>query len=74
MTDAHRAAGEGWVCTWPQGRRLMRPFIQLDHVLFRGLSVVDAGVVNLPKTDRGGLGAAVASPSLGLATDWLHRP
>ena len=60
LTDAHRAAGEGWVCTWPQGRRLMRPFIQLDHVLFRGLSVVDAGVVNLPKTDHAAVWARLS--------------
>ncbi len=52
MTDAHRAAGQGWVRTWPQGRRLLRPFIQLDHVLVRGLDVVDAGVVQLPGTDH----------------------
>jgi endonuclease/exonuclease/phosphatase (EEP) superfamily protein YafD len=52
MTDAHHAAGEGWVRTWPQGRRLIRPFIQLDHVLVRGLGVVEAGVVQLPGTDH----------------------
>ena len=52
MTDAHRAAGQGWVRTWPQSRRLLRPFIQLDHVLVRGLDVVDAGVVQLPGTDH----------------------
>jgi hypothetical protein len=38
--------------TWPQGRALIGPFIQLDHVLARGLSVVDAGVVHLPNTDH----------------------
>lgn len=52
MTDVHQAAGEGWVRTWPQGRRLIRPFIQLDHILVRGLGVVDAGVVQLPGTDH----------------------
>jgi hypothetical protein len=52
MTGAHRAAGEVWAPTWPQGRRLIRPFSQLDHVLARGVSVVDAGVVHLPNTDH----------------------
>lgn len=57
MTDAHRAADQGWVRTWPQGRRLIRPFVQLDHVLVRGLSVVDAGVVHLPNTDHAAIWA-----------------
>lgn len=52
MTDAHRAAGQGWVRTWPEGQRLVPPFVQLDHVLVRGLGVVDAGVVHLPRTDH----------------------
>ena len=58
MTDPHRAAGQGWVPTWPQGRRLIRPFIQLDHVLVRGLDVVDAAVwstCRTPTTRRSGL-------------------
>lgn len=63
MTDAHRAAGQGWVRTWPQGRRLIRPFIQLDHVLVRGLGVVDAGVVTLPNTDHAAVWARL-SPHL----------
>ncbi|MDQ1538891.1 MAG: hypothetical protein QOE58_3284 [Actinomycetota bacterium] len=60
MTDAHRAAGEGWVRTWPQGRRLIRPFVQLDHVLVRGLSVVEAGVVTLPNTDHAAVWARLS--------------
>jgi endonuclease/exonuclease/phosphatase (EEP) superfamily protein YafD len=60
MTDAHRAAGEGWVRTWPQGRRLIRPFVQLDHVLTRGLGVVDAGVVQLPGTDHAAVWARLS--------------
>lgn len=62
MTDAHRAAGEGWVRTWPQGRRLIRPFIQLDHVLTRGLDVVDAGQVRLPHTDHAAVWARLSLP------------
>ena len=60
MTDAHRAAGQGWVRTWPQGRRLLRPFVQLDHVLVRGLDVVDAGVVHLPGTDHAAVWARLS--------------
>jgi len=60
MTDAHRAAGQGWVRTWPAGRRLIRPFVQLDHVLTRGLGVVDAGVVRVPKTDHAAVWARLA--------------
>jgi endonuclease/exonuclease/phosphatase family metal-dependent hydrolase len=61
MTDANRAAGEVWSPTWPQGRRLIRPFIQLDHVLSRGLGVVDAGVVHIPKTDHAAVWARLSS-------------
>ena len=60
MTDAHRAAGQRWVRTWPAGRRLIRPFVQLDHVLTRGLGVVDAGVVGVPKTDHAAVWARLA--------------
>jgi endonuclease/exonuclease/phosphatase (EEP) superfamily protein YafD len=60
MTDAHRASGRGWVRTWPQGRRVIRPFVQLDHVLIRGLGVVDAGVVHLPNTDHAALWARMS--------------
>jgi endonuclease/exonuclease/phosphatase (EEP) superfamily protein YafD len=60
MTDAHRAAGDGWVRTWPQGRRLIPPFVQLDHVLVRGLGVVDAGVVVLPGTDHSAVWARLS--------------
>ena len=61
MTDAHRAAGQGWVRTWPEGRRLIRPFVQLDHVLTRGLGVVEAGVVHLPATDHAAVWARLST-------------
>jgi endonuclease/exonuclease/phosphatase family metal-dependent hydrolase len=63
MTDAQHAAGEVWAPTWPQGRRLIRPFIQLDHVLSHGLGVVDAGVVTLPETDHAAVWARLSPPS-----------
>jgi endonuclease/exonuclease/phosphatase (EEP) superfamily protein YafD len=63
MTDAHRAAGQGWVRTWPIGSRVP-PFIQLDHVLMRGLEVVDAGTVTIADTDHRAIWARLS----------LHRP
>jgi endonuclease/exonuclease/phosphatase (EEP) superfamily protein YafD len=63
LTDAHQAAGQGWVRTWPQGRRLIRPFVQLDHVLTRGLSIVDAGVVLVPNTDHAAVWARLSPHS-----------
>lgn len=60
MTGAHRAAGQGWVRTWPQGRRLVPLIVQLDHVLVRGLGVVDAGVVSLPDTDHAAVWARLS--------------
>lgn len=60
MTDAHRATGQGWVRTWPQGRRLIRPYVALDHVLVRGLGGVDAGVVHLPNTDHAAVWARMS--------------
>lgn len=50
-TDAHRAAGAGYVRTWP-ANRAYPPFTQLDHVLVRGLDVVDAGTADVTGTDH----------------------
>lgn len=50
-TDAHRAAGAGYVRTWPADRAYP-PFTQLDHVLVRGLDVVDAGTADVAGTDH----------------------
>lgn len=58
MTDTHRAAGAGWVRTWPQGRR-MPPFVQLDHVLVRGFDVVDAGTTAIGNTDHAAVWATL---------------
>jgi endonuclease/exonuclease/phosphatase (EEP) superfamily protein YafD len=60
MKDAHRMAGQGWVRTWPQGARPIPPFVQLDHVLVRGLGIVDAGVVHLPGTDHAAVWARLS--------------
>lgn len=58
LTDAHRATGGGWVRTWPQGRRIP-PFVQLDHVLGRGVTAVDAGVTPVRGTDHAAVWATV---------------
>jgi endonuclease/exonuclease/phosphatase (EEP) superfamily protein YafD len=51
LVDAHRAAGSGWVRTWPQGRRVPA-FVQLDHVLVRDGEVADAGAAVVAGTDH----------------------
>jgi hypothetical protein len=43
LVDAHRAVGAGWVRTWPLGRRWLPPFVQIDHIRARGLTVTGAG-------------------------------
>lgn len=53
MDHAHRVAGRGWVRTWPFAGRRLPPFVQLDHLLSRGLTVVDAGHVAIHGTDHG---------------------
>jgi endonuclease/exonuclease/phosphatase (EEP) superfamily protein YafD len=58
LTDAHRATGGGWVRTWPQGRRIP-PFVQLDHVLGRSVTPVDAGVTPVRGTDHAAVWATV---------------
>jgi endonuclease/exonuclease/phosphatase (EEP) superfamily protein YafD len=58
LTDAHRATGGGWVRTWPQGRRIP-PFVQLDHVLARGVTAVDAGVTPVRGSDHAAVWATV---------------
>ena len=58
LTDAHRATGGGWVRTWPQGRRIP-PFVQLDHVLGRGVTAVDAGVTAVRGTDHAAVWATL---------------
>ena len=52
LVDAHEAAGSGWVRTWPIGRRVIPPFVQIDHVLAKGLTVTGAGSEVIPGTDH----------------------
>ncbi|MFC7488387.1 endonuclease/exonuclease/phosphatase family protein [Knoellia sp. CPCC 206453] len=51
LVDAQRAAGSGWVRTWPQGSSIPA-FVQLDHVLVRQGEVVDAGSSTVAGTDH----------------------
>lgn len=49
--SAHQRVGAGWVRTWPTASWIPR-FIQLDHILVRGLSPVDAGTAQIDNTDH----------------------
>lgn len=51
LDSAHQRVGAGWVRTWPQTGWIPR-FIQLDHVLVRGLTTVDAGAWDVPGSDH----------------------
>lgn len=52
LTDGHRAAGLGWVRTWPVVGQRLPPYVQLDHLLTRGLTVVEAGQVAIHGADH----------------------
>ncbi len=52
LDDAQAAAGDGWVRTWPIVGSRLPPYVQLDHLLSRGLTVIDAGRVPINGTDH----------------------
>lgn len=60
LTDAHRAAGLGWVRTWPMAGHRMPPYVQLGHLLSRDLRVVTAGQVAVHGTDHAIIWASYA--------------
>ncbi|MER7071123.1 endonuclease/exonuclease/phosphatase family protein [Terrabacter sp. NPDC000476] len=62
LVDAQRADGQGWVRTWPFAGNRLPPFVQLDHVLSRGLTVVSAGQVAMNRADHAAVWAAYALP------------
>lgn len=62
LDDAQRVAGLGWVRTWPVVGRRLPPFVQLDHLLSRGLKVVAAGQVSVQGTDHAMVWASYALP------------
>ncbi|MEH6819591.1 endonuclease/exonuclease/phosphatase family protein [Dietzia psychralcaliphila] len=62
-TDSVSGGGDGWVPTWPAGRRVP-PLIGIDHVLARGaLSVGDTSTVRVGATDHLGVLATVRLPA-----------
>ncbi len=55
LTDAHEAVGRGWSVSWPMGRRVVPPFVRLDHALFdTGLTALAAEDVDVPGSDHRG--------------------
>ncbi len=58
--DAQRAAGQGWVRTWPFVGQRLPAYVQLDHLLSRGLTLVEAGQVALHGTDHAAVWASYA--------------
>ncbi|MFV0257326.1 MAG: endonuclease/exonuclease/phosphatase family protein [Acidimicrobiales bacterium] len=68
MTDAHRAVGAGWVRTWPDGGLLGSGFVQIDHVVSRGVTTVDAGTVTVADTDHVAVWARLRIPPPLVAT------
>ncbi|WP_281965912.1 endonuclease/exonuclease/phosphatase family protein [Serinicoccus marinus] len=61
LRDAHEASGSGWVRTWPT-KGLLPAFVQIDHVLVRGLDVVDAGAATVSGSDHAAVWARLRLP------------
>jgi endonuclease/exonuclease/phosphatase (EEP) superfamily protein YafD len=61
--DAHRVAGMGWVRTWPFVDHRVPPYVQIDHLLSRDLTVVEAGQVAIHGTDHGIIWAVYSLPT-----------
>lgn len=59
MTDAHEAAGGGWVRTWPKGW-WVPAWAHLDHVLVQDVDVVSAGTVDVPGSDHAAVWARLS--------------
>ncbi|MER5217963.1 endonuclease/exonuclease/phosphatase family protein [Streptomyces sp. NPDC002838] len=61
LTDTHAELGHGWVRTWPAGKTLLPPLVQLDHVLHgSGLTGVSVGERTVPGTDHRAVIAVLA--------------
>lgn len=60
LDDAQRTAGDGWVRTWPVVGSRLPPYVQLDHLLSRDLTVIDAGQVAINGTDHAMVWASYA--------------
>lgn len=63
LVDIHAELGRGWARTWPVGKPLMPPLVQLDHVLHGpGLVGVSVGERTVPGTDHRAVVAVLALP------------
>ncbi|MFM6851861.1 MAG: endonuclease/exonuclease/phosphatase family protein [Terrabacter sp.] len=62
LDDAQRTDGQGWVRTWPFAGNRLPAFVQLDHLLSRGLTVVSAGQVAVNRADHAAVWASYALP------------
>ena len=63
LVDAQRTDGQGWVRTWPFAGNRLPPFVQIDHVLSRGLTLVSAGQVAFNGTDHAAVWASYSLPA-----------
>ncbi len=63
MQDAQRATGSGWVRTWPYAGNRLPAYVELDHVLSRGLTVIDSGQVAMNGTDHAAVWGSYAVPA-----------
>ncbi len=63
LDDAQRTDGQGWVRTWPFAGNRMPAFVQLDHLLSRGLTVVQAGQVAFNRADHAAVWASYQLPA-----------
>ena len=63
LDDAQRTDGQGWVRTWPFAGNRLPAFVQLDHLLSRHLTVVEAGQVAYNRADHAAVWATYALPA-----------
>jgi endonuclease/exonuclease/phosphatase family metal-dependent hydrolase len=63
LDDAQRTDGQGWVRTWPFAGNRLPPFVQLDHLLSRRLTVVAAGQVAFNRADHAAVWASYHLPA-----------
>ncbi|GAA2746123.1 endonuclease/exonuclease/phosphatase family protein [Terrabacter aerolatus] len=63
LDDAQRTDGQGWVRTWPFAGHRLPAFVQLDHLLSRGLTVVEAGQVAFNRADHAAVWASYHLPA-----------
>ena len=61
LRDAYEVDGAGRPVTWPNGRPIP-PFVQIDHVLVRGLDVQSVEDVRIPGSDHDAVVAHLVVP------------